>query len=86
MTEQLLYTNSEFDYVLKRIGFNVAMHRKLNNLTQEELAEITGLSRGYVAKIEAAKSTPQMTIEILYKISKALGICLQDLFEGTTRF
>ncbi len=48
-------------------------------ITQEKLAEMTGLSTGYIAFIEQGKRIP--SINTTDKIARVLGIKLSDLFE-----
>lgn len=49
-------------------------------LTQEELAEIVGVSTNYIGYIEQDKRVP--SIKTADKIARALGLKLSQLFEG----
>ncbi|SHM11009.1 helix-turn-helix domain-containing protein [Ruminococcus flavefaciens] len=40
---------NEFKYI--QLGLNIAYYRKLQGLTQEELAEISGISRSHISAI-----------------------------------
>ena len=54
----------------------------MNNLTQEELAEIVGIHPTYVGKLdklEMGKNNP--SVKMLFKISRALKITLADIFD-----
>ena len=47
------------------------------NLTQEKLAERTGISRGTVQSIEAGRNDPKMSHLLL--IARAVGVSIHDL-------
>ena len=53
------------------IGKQIALIRKENNLTQQTLADSTGLNRRSLANIEQGQSEPSITV--LKKIAEALG-------------
>lgn len=53
--------------------------RKNRRLTQEDLAEIVGLSVNYIGYIEQGKKVP--SIKTADKIARALGLKLSNLFE-----
>lgn len=59
------------------IGNNIKEKRKLNNLTQEELASKCGLSKNGLWNYENNKRTPNT--EVLIKIAKILDVSLMDL-------
>lgn len=48
------------------------------NLTQEQLAEIVGVSRQSIIAIESQKYNP--SLELAYKISKAFRKRIEDVF------
>lgn len=50
--------------------------RKSQNLSHEKLAELSGISRQAIGKIEAGERMP--TIYTVHKLSKALGLSLVD--------
>lgn len=60
----------EIDY--KQLGERVAKRRKVMNLTQDDVAEATGLSNNHISNIENNHSIP--SIETLVKICNALDI------------
>ena len=70
MNEDILY-----DYLGKRIKYL----RELNHLTQEKLAEKSGLSIDYIGKIEVNINRPGL--KALIKIAKALNIHIKELFD-----
>ena len=57
---------------IKEIGIEIKKRRKYLNITQEDLAEITGISRRSLQYIESGKMNP--SIEQLEKILEALGL------------
>ncbi|MDO5437821.1 MAG: helix-turn-helix transcriptional regulator [bacterium] len=64
---------------LKReLGSNIRKYRKLNNITQEKLAELIGVEINSISSIETGRYFP--TPENLVKISNALQISLSELF------
>lgn len=62
---------------MAEIGKNIAKLRKLNNLTQEQLAEKVGVSPQAVSKWENGLSCPDITL--LPTIAKLFGITVDEL-------
>ena len=58
-------------------GKHLRKIRKEHNLTQEKLAELTGMDRSYISDIE--RGVKNISIEKLYQIAKALKIELSEL-------
>lgn len=65
---------------LKQFGRNVTCLRNGAGLTQEKLAERTGISSRYFQSIEAGKRWP--SIAILVRLRESLGCDWPDLFEN----
>ena len=63
------------------IGYKLKNLRKLKNLTQEELAERTDLSKGYISQIESQNASPSM--ETFLNILEVLGTSASDFFKET---
>lgn len=61
----------------KIIALNIKIERIKKNLTQEQLAEISGISTKHITKIENGKVTPSSYL--LYKIAQSLNISLDKL-------
>lgn len=59
-------------------GHSLRKARTSARLTQEELAERSGLDRSYVGGIERGERNP--TLSVIEKIADGLGIELVDLF------
>lgn len=56
-------------------------HRIKNNLTQEQFAEMIGVSKSYVSKIEAPNSQKKFSLEILFDISSVLDVPIKCFFK-----
>ncbi|GEP80081.1 Cro/Cl family transcriptional regulator [Staphylococcus carnosus] len=61
------------------IGQKLRNLRKIKNLTQEELAERTNLSKGYISQIESGQSSPSM--ESFLHILEVLGTSPELFFK-----
>lgn len=62
----------------KKLGKRIKELRKDNELTQEQLAEKSGLSLDFVGKIEVAISKP--SLDSIVAISKALDVNVASIF------
>ncbi len=71
----------EIDYI--QMGQRIAKRRRVLNLTQEDVAEATGLSNNHISNIENNHSIP--SIETLMKICKALNATPDYFLLGTVR-
>jgi len=60
------------DYIRECLAANLKIRRAVMRLSQEELAELTGLSSGFIANMETGRSWPSS--ETLFKLSAALGV------------
>ena len=63
--------------LLKKFGKNVKIERIKKDLTQEQLAEIMGVSQNYVANIECGKAN--MSLGKILELSKFIGIDIDKL-------
>jgi len=52
-------------------------------MTQQKLAEITGVSRQTIIAVEAGKYSP--SLELAFKIADAFGVTITDVFEHTPK-
>lgn len=68
------------DDIYKVIGERIRKLRKAQELSQEQLAERAGIDRSHMGFIEQGRRQP--TITTLYKLTKSLGISLEELFRG----
>lgn len=70
---------NEFKYI--QIGLNVAYFRKMRGYSQEELAELVDISRSYISAIEAPNIVQNVSLEVLFRLAKALEIEPYQLLE-----
>lgn len=61
-------------------GRGIAEVRRSQDLTQSELAEQGGISRHWLAKLEAGHSTP--VLEHLLRLTRRLGITVTLTWDG----
>ena len=61
----------------KNIADNLRQIRAKKRISQDELADLCGISQQYVCKIENEKVNP--SIDILWKIAEALEVTVNDL-------
>lgn len=61
------------------IGSKLRNLRRIKNLTQEELAERTDLSKGYISQIESQHASPSM--ETFLSILEVLGTSASDFLK-----
>ena len=64
--------------IIKQLGIKIKEIRKLNNLTQAELAEKINVDSKYISRLETGTSIA--SISTLIKISKVLNVELSDIF------
>ena len=67
------------DFIYKSIGRRIKYIRDKKGLTQEKLAEKSGLSLDYIGKIEVNINKPGL--RSLIKIANALEIQIKELFD-----
>lgn len=58
--------------ILKVFGSNVRKYRTSQNMSQEKLAELSGLHRTYISDIECFRRN--ISLDNIQKIADALGI------------
>ena len=61
------------------LGKQIRYYRKLNHLTQEKLAEKAELAPSYISDVERGREN--ISVDAIYRITKALGITIRDLFD-----
>lgn len=57
----------------------IKIHRAIKDLTQEELANLIGVSRQTINSIENNRYIPSTVLAL--KLSKVFGVIVNDLFE-----
>jgi transcriptional regulator with XRE-family HTH domain len=65
-----------------RVADSLRDHRKRRDMSLDQLAQLTGVSRAALSQIETRKTNP--TIGVIWKIASGLGIAFSDLI-GETR-
>ncbi|BBH24388.1 transcriptional regulator [Paenibacillus baekrokdamisoli] len=65
--------------LLKLIGERLRYLRKINNLTQEELAEKAGINASYIGSVE--RGDRNISIETLEKIINGLNVTPTEMFQ-----
>ena len=73
------YINND-NYYYNIIRKNIRKNRASNNLTQQDLADMTDLSREYISDIENDKRNKHFTISVLGRIAEALDIDIKEFF------
>ncbi|GAO40967.1 putative Xre family DNA-binding protein [Sphingomonas changbaiensis NBRC 104936] len=61
------------------VGRNAARIRRQKGLTQEQLAERSGLSQQYISGLEQGRRNP--TVVTLFELATALGVSHVDLVQ-----
>ena len=63
-----------------QIGLNIMYYRKQQGLTQEQLAEMVGITQQHLQRVETAHSVPSLSK--LRDIADVLGVPVQKLFDA----
>ena len=69
----------KYSRVPKSLGKRVKKYRKDRSWSQEDLAEIVGVSSTYVGFIEQGVRVP--SVKTMDKIARALGVKISDLLD-----
>lgn len=64
--------------IQQKFGYTIRIYRNQREISQEKLAELTGLHRTYISEVE--RGARNISIINIYKISVALGVSLSELF------
>lgn len=65
------------------LGLTIAALRKMQGMSQEQLAEKAKMSRSHLSSIEAPNIVRPFSLEILYNIADALNVRAGDLLNST---
>lgn len=68
-------------YYYNIVRKNIKKYRKKAGLTQQQLADLIGVSMHYISQIESAKPYKYFTLIIIGRIADALNIDIKYLFE-----
>ena len=69
------------EYYYKRLRKNIRYYRKIKELTQQELADITELTREYICDIENEKRNKHPSVAVIGRVADALEIDIMMLFK-----
>lgn len=68
------------EYYYQVVRENIRKYRKAQKLTQQDLADMTEMSREYICDIENKSRNKHVTIAVLGRIAEALGVEIGELF------
>ncbi len=71
--------NDDYCYYIARK--NIKKYRKKLGITAQELADKCEFTHQFIRSLESLKIIKRPRLDSLYRISRALGIELKDLFE-----
>jgi len=63
------------------VRYNIRKYRKLKGMTQQELADASELSHGYIREIESLKMQSTFSLDAVEKIADGLEINFKLLFD-----
>lgn len=78
MIETVYIHTDEYYYDI--IRDTIKKYRKEKNLTQQDLADLAGISRQYVTDIENENRNKHITIAILGRIADAMNVNIELFF------
>lgn len=78
MIETVYIHTDEYYYDI--IRDNIKKYRNEKNLTQQDLADLAGISRQYVTDIENENRNKHITIAILGRIADAMNVNIELFF------
>ncbi|HIU11537.1 MAG TPA: helix-turn-helix transcriptional regulator [Candidatus Onthocola stercorigallinarum] len=79
MRAELYIHDDEYYYEIVRA--NIKKYRIANNLTQQDLADLSGVSRQYICDIENKNRNKHITIAVLGRIADSLDIDIEYFFK-----
>jgi transcriptional regulator with XRE-family HTH domain len=65
--------------IKEKFGIRLKTLRKAKGLSQEELAERSGLNRPYISAIEKGKRN--FSLEVMEKLAGAMGVEIRELID-----
>lgn len=72
------YTNKN---IYNTVRMNIKKYRKAAGMTQQELADASGFSHGYIREIESITMASTFSLDAVEKIANGLNIDFKYLFE-----
>lgn len=74
---------TNLEQLLKEIGNRLVFHRKSRRLSQQQVADLSGLDRAYISAVEHGKHN--LTLGALLKLADALEVSMEELILETGR-
>ena len=68
------------NYVYYLVAYNLKKQRKLNGLTQSQLAEMCNYSDGFIMNIESPNYHQTFSLGTIWKFAEVLKIDIRELF------
>ena len=68
------------EYYYKIVRANIKKFRIQRKLTQQDLADMTDMSREYICDIENEKRNKHLTIAVLGRIAEAMNVHIVNFF------
>ena len=81
MEEKLEFGQEDCRAELQCIGLRIAYFRKLQSMTQVQLAEKLHINKNYLSHIESGSANKAVSLPLLIKISRALDVELAILVD-----
>ena len=78
MKDTIFLHNDEYYYEIVRA--NIRKIRREHKLTQQDLADLTGLSRQYICDIENTRRNKHLSIAVLGRMADALNLNIIEFF------
>ena len=78
------YINDD-EYYYKIVRENIRKFRLLKGYTQQDLADMTDLSREYICDIENENRNKHPTIAVLGRIAEAMDVHIVNFFVDNTK-
>ena len=72
---------NEHSEIHRRLKFNICYARKMQGLSQLQLAEKAGISLTYMSRIEAVNGDTVPSISVIVDIANALVVSIDRIFE-----
>ncbi len=64
-------------YIYSLVSARIKAFRKYRGITQEQLADITTFSKGFIGNIESVKTEQTFSLAVLYTFARALNIPME---------
>ncbi len=67
----------DVNYIYKLVSKRIKLFRKYRGLTQNELAEVSTYSNGFIGNIESPNTEQSFSLGFLYYLAKTLNVPLE---------